>query len=310
MTGDRWTFLVLRGEDSPVRQYSLSPRLLRVALGGGALVALLLLTAAFTVGINSYSRLRADRLETRNEALRTELDRFQARVAHLEGTLDKVAENDARFRSIAGLESIDPEVMEAGIGGPGLGSPESYPLWPVDSVASEAAFAVSYDLNALERRASLLTESLSEATDSLLAHRDLLESTPSILPTAGWLSSSFSKSRVHPLHNRPLPHQGMDIAANKGTPIYAAAKGRVIRSGWVVGYGQTIEIDHGYGFTTLYGHASKLIARRGQTVERGDVIAQVGSTGVATASHLHYEVRVNGVAQNPANFILPETVRY
>jgi murein DD-endopeptidase MepM/ murein hydrolase activator NlpD len=113
---------------------------------------------------------------------------------------------------------------------------------------------------------------------------------------------------MHPIHNRPLPHEGVDIAANKGTPIFAAAKGRVIRAQWVTGYGLTVEIDHGYGYTTLYGHASKLLVRRGQQVGRGDVIAQVGATGIATAPNLHYEVRVNGQPQNPANFIIPDVV--
>ncbi len=310
MTGDRWTFLVVRGEDSPVKQYSFSPRFLRVAIGGVATGALLLVASALTVGLDGYSRVQTSRLEAQNEALRIEFEQFQRRIDLLEGTLDEVAANDARFRAIAGLESIDPEVLQAGVGGPGLGSPESYVLWSVDPVVSKTAFAVSYDLNTLERRARLLSASLAEATDSVLAHRDLLESTPSILPTAGWTSSSFSTSRMHPIHNRPLPHPGIDISAIKGTSIFAAAKGRVVRSGWVVGYGLTIEIDHGFGYSTLYGHAAKLIAQQGQEVTRGDVIAQVGSTGFATSPHLHYEVRVNGVAQNPAKFILPEPVRH
>lgn len=310
MTGDRWTFLVVRGEDSPVKQYSFSPRFLRVAIGGVATGALLLVASALTVGLDGYSRVQTSRLEAQNEALRIEFEQFQRRIDLLEGTLDEVAANDARFRAIAGLESIDPEVLQAGVGGPGLGSPESYVLWSVDPVVSKTAFAVSYDLNTLERRARLLSASLAEATDSVLAHRDLLKSTPSILPTAGWTSSSFSTSRMHPIHNRPLPHPGIDISAIKGTSIFAAAKGRVVRSGWVVGYGLTIEIDHGFGYSTLYGHAAKLIAQQGQEVTRGDVIAQVGSTGFATSPHLHYEVRVNGVAQNPAKFILPEPVRY
>ncbi len=308
MIGDRWTFLVVRGENSPVQQYSISSRLLRVALGGAVVVAVLLVGSALTVGFDGYSRVRSNRLEAQNEALRTEFEQFQRRIEHLEGTLDQVAANGARFRGIAGLESIDPEVLQAGVGGPGLGSPESYALSSIDPEAGKTAFAISYDLNALERRADLLSASLAEAMDSVLAHRDLLESTPSILPTAGWYSSSFSESRMHPLHNRLLPHPGIDISTIKGTSILAAAKGRVIRSAWVVGYGLTIEIDHGFGFTTLYGHASKLMAQKGQEVKRGDVIALVGSTGIATSAHLHYEVRVNGVAQNPKNFILPEPV--
>ena len=308
MIGDRWTFLVVRGEDSPVKQYSFSSRFLQVAIGGGVAVALLLVGSALTVGLDGFGRVQTSRLEARNEALRTEFKQFQRRIDLLKGTLDEVAANDARFRGLAGLESIDPEVLQAGVGGPGLGSPESYPLWSIDPVASKTAFAISYDLNTLERRARLLSASLTEATDSVLAHRDLLESTPSIVPTLGWTSSSFSTSRMHPIHNRPLPHPGIDISAPKGTSIFAAAKGSVVSAQWVVGYGLTIEIDHGFGYSTLYGHADKLIAQRGQKVKRGDVIAQVGSTGISTSAHLHYEVRVNGVAQNPANFILPEPV--
>ena len=301
MIGDRWTFLLVRDGHSTIKQYALSSRRLQVLVGGGLLAAIILI---------GYARLRSAQLDTRNTVLQDELQEFQMRVDHLESTLNQIAQNDARFRSIAGLESIDSEVLQAGVGGPGLVGPEAHSLWTIDSSISENLFEVSYDLNQLERRARLLSSSLEEATDSLLAHRDLLESTPSILPTPGWLSSSYSESRMHPIHNRPLPHPGVDISAPKGTSIYAAAKGKVIKAGWIVGYGLTIEIDHGFGYVTLYGHASELVASQGEEVQRGDVIARVGSTGIATSPHLHYEVRVQGIAQNPANFILPEYVRY
>jgi murein DD-endopeptidase MepM/ murein hydrolase activator NlpD len=259
-------------------------------------------------GIEGFARIEAQRLRSQNRALEAELARFDGRMQQLEGTLDQVAANDANFRSIAGLEIIDPEVLQAGVGGPGLGSPQASPLWMVDSASAKATFATAYDLSALERRARLLSESLAEATDSVLAHRNLLESTPSILPTAGWLSSRFSQARMHPIHNRLLPHEGVDISAPTDTPIFAAARGRVIRAGWIVGYGLAVEIDHGYGFSTLYGHASKLIAQPGQEVLRGELIARVGSTGISTSSHLHYEVRVNGVPEDPTTYILPETI--
>ena len=310
MIGDRWTFLLVRDGHSTVKQYSLSSRLLRILVGGGLVAALILIAYAVTIGVDGYARLQSAQLDTRNTVLQDELQQFRTRVDHLESTLNHIAQNDARFRSIAGLESIDSEVLQAGVGGPGLVGPEAHSLWTIDPSISENLFEVSYDLNQLERRARLLSSSLEEATDSVLAHRDLLESTPSILPTPGWLSSSYSESRMHPIHNRPLPHPGVDISAPKGTSIYAAAKGRVIRAGWVVGYGLTIEIDHGFGYVTLYGHASELVASQDEEVQRGDVIARVGSTGIATSPHLHYEVRVQGIAQNPANFILPEYIRY
>ena len=310
MIGDRWTFLLVRDGHSTIKQYALSSRRLQVLVGGGLLAAIILIGYALTIGVDGYARLRSAQLDTRNTVLQDELQEFQMRVDHLESTLNQIAQNDARFRSIAGLESIDSEVLQAGVGGPGLVGPEAHSLWTIDPSISENLFEVSYDLNQLERRARLLSSSLEEATDALLAHRDLLESTPSILPTPGWLSSSYSESRMHPIHNRPLPHPGVDISAPKGTSIYAAAKGKVIKAGWIVGYGLTIEIDHGFGYVTLYGHASELVASQGEEVQRGDVIARVGSTGIATSPHLHYEVRVQGIAQNPANFILPEYVRY
>ena len=310
MIGDRWTFLLVRDGHSTIKQYALSSRRLQVLVGGGLLAAIILIGYALTIGVDGYARLRSAQLDTRNTVLQDELQEFQMRVDHLESTLNQIAQDDARFRSIAGLESIDSEVLQAGVGGPGLVGPEAHSLWTIDPSISENLFEVSYDLNQLERRARLLSSSLEEATDSLLAHRDLLESTPSILPTPGWLSSSYSESRMHPIHNRPLPHPGVDISAPKGTSIYAAAKGRVTKAGWIVGYGLTIEIDHGFGYVTLYGHASELITSQGAEVKRGDVIARVGSTGIASSPHLHYEVRVQGIAQNPANFILPEYIRY
>lgn len=309
MAGDRWTFLVMRGEDDPVQQYSLSTRALRMGAWAGGAAGFAVLCSVLILAAGALNRFEATGLEARNAALEQELGQFQDRIRTLESTLDQVAANDANFRNLAGLEVIDPEVLEAGVGGPGLGRPEVSPLWSTDSVTTKSIFATSYDLSALERRARLLSESLEEATDSVLAHRNLLESTPSLLPTDGWLSSRFSQSRMHPVHNRPLPHEGVDIAAPSGTPILAAAKGRVIRSGWVVGYGLTVEIDHGFGFTTLYGHASKLIVQVGDEVTRGDVIAQVGSTGITTAPNLHYEVKVRGVPQDPSRFILPDYVR-
>lgn len=308
MTGDKWTFLVIRGEGSPLKQITVTKRRLRALAWAGGIMALIVVVSVATLVLGSSSRLEARRLQARNVALVSQLRQFQQRVGTLETRVDKLASKDAEYRSLAGLETIDPEVMEAGVGGPGQGSLNSYPLWPVDSAASKTAFAVSYDLSALERRARLLSGSLEEATDSLVAHRELLESTPSILPTLGWLSSPFSKARMHPIYNRPMPHDGADFAAPKGTPIYAAARGRVIRAGWEVGYGLTVVIDHGYGYTTLYGHASKILVRRGQRVARGDVIAQVGSTGITTAPNLHYEVRVNGTPVNPVNYILPVSV--
>jgi murein DD-endopeptidase MepM/ murein hydrolase activator NlpD len=98
-------------------------------------------------------------------------------------------------------------------------------------------------------------------------------------------------------------HEGLDIAARTGTPIFASADGIVSRAETAPGYGKLIVIDHGYGFKTYYGHNSKLFVKVGQLIKRGDLIAEVGSTGSSTCSHVHYEVRRHGVPHNPPNFL-------
>ena len=308
MSRDRWTLLLIRDGSEPVRQFGLRPSWLRRAAAVAAGLVLLLLAGIAYLGFQGSARMEARELARENQVLTDELERLRGEVGELESRVSSLSENNARFRTLAGLDGIPPEVLEVGVGGPGTPTPESHPLWETDAELSGSIFALEYDLNALGRRAELLSESLEEATDSLLAHRQLLESTPSILPTAGLLSSRFSQARYHPIHHRPLPHEGVDIAADQGTPILAAAKGRVVKTRWEAGYGNLVEIDHGFGFRTLYGHASKLLVREGQEVERGDVIAQVGRTGIATGPNLHYEVLVGGQPTNPLNYVLSGAV--
>jgi len=304
MNEKKWTLLLLGEKPEGIRQFTLSPRILRWVVGGVGLFTVFVLALSGLLLFNGGAFIRANQLARENSLLAEELQQFRDRVDGFEETLAHLTEQDSRVRQLAGLDPTDKEILEVGIGGPGLSTPEGRILWPVDSALSKAAFTVEYDLSALERRARLLTASLSEASDSLTAHRDILEATPSIFPTVGVLSSRFTTSRFHPIHHRALPHEGVDISAPNGTPILAAAKGTVTYSGWMSGLGNTVEIDHGYGYVTRYGHASTLLVRKGQKLTRGEVIAHVGSTGISTSPHLHYEIRVGGVAVNPMNYII------
>lgn len=305
MSAERWTFLVVKGEHGEIRQFSVSLQRLRTALGAAAGLVVAVVALAVWAGWGGSARIQANQLRQENELLTAELDRLQSRVATVEGSMARIADQNALVRNLAGLDPIDEEVLQVGIGGPGSPSLDSSPLASVDRELGAQSFAVAYDLSALERRASLLTRSFDAALDSLQAHHDLFESTPSILPTSGWLSSRFARARVHPIHNEARPHKGVDISADRGTPILAAARGRVVRAGWVPGLGQMVELDHGFGFRTRYGHAARLHVQAGQTVERGQLIAQVGDTGIATGPHLHYEVWLNGVARDPLDYVIP-----
>lgn len=155
------------------------------------------------------------------------------------------------------------------------------------------------------RPAGLLAGSLRVASESLSTNMRRLAATPSIMPTQGWLSSNFSRRRLHPLLHIVRPHEGIDVRAPRGTPIEAPAEGTVVKAGWEQGYGWTIEIDHGFGIVTRYAHTAKMLVRPGQRVERGEVIARVGASGLAEAPHLHYEVRQNGRPVDPLRFVLP-----
>lgn len=137
----------------------------------------------------------------------------------------------------------------------------------------------------------------------LAEYRERLASrTPSLWPAHGFFSSSFGH-RIHPVYGTGRFHSGCDISAPTGTEIRAAAAGTVITSGWMGGYGNSIEIDHGSGVTTLYAHCSELLVPVGTVVSKGQPIARVGSTGVSTGPHLHYEVHLGGVAVDPAPYL-------
>ncbi|HTH29567.1 MAG TPA: M23 family metallopeptidase [Sphingobium sp.] len=109
--------------------------------------------------------------------------------------------------------------------------------------------------------------------------------------------------RNDPFNGRHRMHQGVDIPGAIGTPVYATADGIVSRAGWVGGYGNLVEVSHGNGLQTRYGHLSKLIAEPNQRVVRGQLIGLMGSTGRSTGSHLHYEVRIAGAAVNPVPYL-------
>lgn len=134
-----------------------------------------------------------------------------------------------------------------------------------------------------------LIQSMTGLRESVVAYNHKLDHTPSIWPVEGRVTSEFG-SRIHPITGQRDTHHGIDIAAPAGTKVVATAAGRVVLAEYYGGYGYAVIIDHGYGLKTLYGHNSRLAVKAGDVVKKGDVIAYVGSTGVSTGPHVHYEV--------------------
>ena len=128
-------------------------------------------------------------------------------------------------------------------------------------------------------------------------------SIPSIQPIANYTFTSAFGVRSDPFRGYAAMHAGVDLASPTGTPIYATADGIVDRAEWFGGYGNMVEIDHGKGIATRYGHMSRIAAHPGERIKRGELIGYVGSTGRSTGSHLHYEVRIDGHAVNPIPFL-------
>ncbi len=294
----------MRGGTARVRQYSLPKRWVKRLAVAGCVFGLFLIVATAFFAVDGGARARVASLERENGLLKTELQRIETQVADLDQEMATLAEQDDRVRALAGLIGIDEEVFEVGIGGPGLATPGGGTLWPTDPEASEAAYAIRYDVAYLLRRAELLNNSFSEVEASLEDQRELLEATPSIPPVIGHVSSHYTYSRENPFTGVTGPHLAIDIVASWGTPFVATAPGRVVFAARKDGYGNMIEIDHGLGLRTRYGHASKLHARVGQRVQRGEVIGEVGSSGSSTGSHVHYEVHKSSRPVNPSNYIL------
>jgi murein DD-endopeptidase MepM/ murein hydrolase activator NlpD len=138
---------------------------------------------------------------------------------------------------------------------------------------------------------------------ALVERNAFLAVTPSIWPAYGEVTSRFGWRKAPFGGDGNEWHPGLDIAANYGTPIVATADGQVIFSGWYGGYGNMVQIDHGRGIVSIYGHCSQTIAKIGTNVKKGSVIAYMGSTGSSTGVHVHYEIRVNEIAVNPESYL-------
>ena len=171
MPNKRWTFVCMSDREDPVRQFSLSGDAMHYLASLGAGFVLTVTALSVIVALNGSARYDVLKLQREKSLLSAEIGEIQGRVAQVEGSIDVLIEKDETFRLLAGLEPIDEEIFEVGVGGPGMLTPESSPLWVEDPAAAAVTFATSYDILALERRAKLLSESLSEAMDSLQVHR-------------------------------------------------------------------------------------------------------------------------------------------
>jgi len=217
------------------------------------------------------------------------LGELQAQMLRLDNLGDRLAKS-------AGLKPQELQSLQAA---PGRGGAESTSVPPRNLTLLE----LTEMLDRLARQVDARTDQLNMLEALLLqssASRRFMPSLPPILD--GWFSSNFGY-RIDPFTGQRSFHEGIDFPAEAGTPILAAASGKVVYAEVHPEYGRMVEIDHGNGLVSRYAHASQLAVKEGDLVVAGQRVATVGSTGRSTGPHLHFEVRLNGVPQNPARFL-------
>ena len=229
-----------------------------------------------------------EQMANENERLRKDRDRFERTLAEIAGRLEEFESKSGRIATALGVEDL-PSLQ------PAAGGPVAADFGPRRSVLDE-------ELGAIQGRAERLHESLDEIGVAFEERIRLLASTPSIMPVEGWFSHGFGW-RKDPFTNKRQFHRGVDIVSEPGTAVVAPADGVISRAVRVADYGKMVDVSHGFGFVTRYGHLSEILVRPGQRVRRGEIIGRVGSTGRSTGPHLHYEVFRDGRRVNPWNYL-------
>ena len=249
-----------------------------------------------TINTASAEKAELESLRQTNGMQQQQIEQIAKETAVLQEDLRRLNQLDNDVRRMMSMEE-QPEASRSGIVRPngafnGQGGPTIKP--GIDNLAN---LVREMQANAKERESSL-----EDLRVRIIDRNARAAAMPSIWPASGDVTSRFGW-RSSPWGWGSDWHPGIDIANDYGTPITATADGRVIFAAWYGGYGKLIQIDHGNGIVTLYGHNSTMLVSPGQQVRKGDIIAEMGSTGASTGSHCHYEVQVNGTAVNPASFL-------
>ena len=281
----RYSVIFIPEGDSKVRRIRIRSGLIKSALCCATLVVGMCAFFAYNYFNITIDRDELQRLRAMTSQQRQTLQHLAIDLEEVHLQMDSLAETEARVRQLANLEAV-PQGIPVAIGG----------ISETESV--ETVDAIQRQINKLQVEIELRRQSQEGVRNLLNDQVSLSRATPKGWPTKGWLTSYFGM-RKSPFTGRRVMHEGLDIAANTGTPVIATADGIVVRVKYSPGYGKMVVIDHGYGYRTIFGHNSKILVKAGQRITRGDMIAKVGNTGQSTGSHLHYELRLNGVPIDP-----------
>ncbi|MFN3873331.1 MAG: M23 family metallopeptidase [Ignavibacterium sp.] len=239
-------------------------------------------------------------LEQENLLLKEKLKNLSAQYASIKDELDNLMELSSNLRKLTNLKPLMNQEL-IGKGG-NLFTEEFASILTKDENVSNSLELIETLINKFElekREYERITEKLNE-------NSVFYDALPAIIPTTGGYSIEGFGMRMHPILKVMKMHEGLDILTDVGSPVFAPGNGKVTYVGLRGGYGLVVEVDHGFGYRTVFAHLSKALVKEGQSVKRGDKIALTGNSGLSTGPHLHYEVHLNGIPQDPINYFFED----
>ena len=268
---------------------------------GGAILWSLIVINQHYGDVFGLGFIQQTALVNENRVLQNQLQFLTHQLNGIQKQLNLLGDKGNEMRLLADLPKLDEDLRKAGTGG----------------TESRIDFTSSISINSLlnnlrstaeqaEHELHLQATSYEEIESAYEKNKVRFSHLPAIKPMDGFYNKNGFGMRFHPILHIIRPHEGIDIDNEVGTPIYAAAEGTIEFTGHQGGYGLTLEINHGFSLKTRYGHLSRILVHEGQRVKRGELVAHSGNSGLSSAPHLHYEVRVNGVAQNPIDYFFDD----
>jgi murein DD-endopeptidase MepM/ murein hydrolase activator NlpD len=310
MRKDALTIWVALGISRRIRTFTLYHNVIKLSL-----LALLIATIAglslFITFTKKYKAMKEkvvalEVLKAENKKQQEKIDYFTQNLSDLANQVNRLEAFSKKLQEMASMEPFKGKIkLQSNDKNYGWGGPieDKEELWAESSLMRSWLKENSADIEELRARVIIQEKTFKELEKILNRKKDIFLSTPSIWPVKGRVASGFGK-RSNPFTGKIEIHKGIDILARYGTPIKASANGVVVDVGSLPGLGNFVKINHGNGIVTRYGHTKKNVVRKGQRVKKGQTIAYVGTTGLTTGPHLHYEVIVKGRYRNPLRFIL------
>ena len=239
-------------------------------------------------------------LATENANLKAQYQILDRQLDNIQEVLTELEQRDNNmYRVILQSEEILPEVRRA------TTVRNDYYEQLLNMTNSEIAVETTKKINEIRKQLYIQSKSYDDLVTLFKDRERMLECIPAIQPVLNKDLTRVASGygwRIHPIYNIRKFHEGMDFTAPAGTDVYATGAGVVAQAGWRQGFGNCIEINHGYNYRTVYGHLSAIKVKVGQKVNRGDIIGLVGNTGLSRGAHLHYEVHLHGKHVNPMNY--------